>query len=361
MKDKKERKVNYSNRKKLMSATAMLLVSALMLVTTTVAWFTMSKEVEVTGINMTATVPETIEISLGLGQNSGVLTAKGTDNGVDMVQAPANSDESLDWSNTVAFYDYYLAPKLEPASSVNGANIWTTDDANGVGKTVNSVGTSTAGTEGTKTLVTTKHPANVTPNANAAADYIDFPVWIRTTQASDVSLSVKATVIKGTNGDAVQPGNGDTSMLYKAARVAVLKTANKTGNGVIIPYAGTTAQTTSKYYQDGKALDSAATLGTQGSGAAYGDVVAVNQTGDGDGTGADSIVTVPGKSPTITDNYAGNCTNSSSNYGNAVCVTVRVWLEGEDEDCWNATAGQDFQIALAFTKVTTTNTNTNTP
>ena len=44
---------NVSARRKLIPAVAMLATSAAMLSTSTYAWFTMSKEVEVTGINMT--------------------------------------------------------------------------------------------------------------------------------------------------------------------------------------------------------------------------------------------------------------------------------------------------------------------
>lgn len=343
-----------SPMKKLVPAAGMLMVSATMLATSTFAWFTMSKEVEITGIQMTATVPETIELSLGLGQNSGTLTSGSAAGGI--VSAPLNSDTSTDWTNSVAFYNYYAVPKMTPASSINGATILTTNDANGVGKTVDATGSAIAGTKGTITLVNAKTTA---PNSETGrADYIDFPVWIRTTQTSNVSLSVRAKVTDGENTSAVAtPNSGD--MLYKAARVSILKSADgtatpATSDGVIIPFADDTAQTSAKYYVSGKALGTAGTLGTQGSGTAYGDVDAVTQnTTSGMATpDGDAIITVPGKGQTVATNYTGGSTNSSSNYGESVCVIVRVWLEGEDKDCWNATAGQDFQIALEFAKKT---------
>jgi hypothetical protein len=343
-----------STAKKLLPATMMLAVSASMLATSTYAWFTMSKEVEVTGIQMTATVPATVELSLGYGQSGNTLTGKTGTDGIELVKAPENSDTSLDWSNTVAFYDYYAAPKLIPASSINGSSIWSTTDADGVGKTVKADGTSTAATKGTLTLVS----ANTsTPNNSADAHYVDFPVWLRTSETSNITLSVKANVTDGENNAAVATA-GSGSMLYKAARVSILTSADgsaapASSAGVIIPAANGTAQTTGKYYVDGKALGSAATLGTQGSGAAYGDVDAVTQNTTANmTTGADgeAVITLKGKGGTLATNYVGNSTNTSSNYGDATCVIVRVWLEGEDEDCWNATAGQDFQIALEFTK-----------
>ena len=62
---KTNEKKNTSAKKKLIPAVAMLTTSAVMLSTATYAWFTMSREVEVTGIKLTATTPQTIEISLG--------------------------------------------------------------------------------------------------------------------------------------------------------------------------------------------------------------------------------------------------------------------------------------------------------
>ena len=355
MKANTKNKKGSSTMKKLVPAAGMLMISAAMLATSTFAWFTMSKEVEVTGIQMTATVPETIELSLGLGQSGSELTSGSAAGGI--VSAPANSDTSEDWSNTVAFYNYYAVPKMTPASSITGATILTTDDANGVGKTVDATGTAKAGTKGVVTLVNSK---TVTPNAETGrADYVDFPVWIRTTQTSNVSLSVRAVVTDGENTEAVANAPSG-NMLYKAARVSILKSSDgtaapATSDGVIIPFANTTAQTTDKYYVDGKALSTATTLGAQGSGEAYGDVTAVTQntTSGMDAPNGTAIITVPGKGQTVSANYQGGSTNSSSNYGDAVCVIVRVWLEGEDEDCWNATAGQDFQIALEFAKKTT--------
>ena len=38
-------------------------------------------------------------------------------------------------------------------------------------------------------------------------------------------------------------------------------------------------------------------------------------------------------------------------YGAAKKYYIRVWLEGEDFECWNANAGQDFTISLKFSKI----------
>lgn len=344
-----------SVKRKLIPAVAMLATSAAMLSTSTYAWFTMSKEVEVTGINMTATVPDNIQISLGYGQKTGALTAIGSDSGMKLVKAPENSDTSEDWSNNVAFYDYYKVPKLTPASSNTGATIYTTNDANGVGKTVDANGTSNLGTEGILELLTADKTAVVEPaSSTERADYVDFPVWLRSSSVSDTSISIRATVKDGENRNAVNAAeNGDT--LYKAARVSVLTGASaNTSDGVIIPYDGSNQ---GSYYVSNKALTATGTLGTRETSSTYGEVDKVTQntaaaTGDGE-----VIFVVPGSNSSLsagTDFSNGAATKSSTNYGAAVCVIVRVWLEGEDVNCWNATAGQDFQIALEFTKKETT-------
>ena len=55
-----ENKNKHSARKKLIPAVAMLTTSAIMLSTATYAWFTMNKEVEVTGINLTGITYEKV-------------------------------------------------------------------------------------------------------------------------------------------------------------------------------------------------------------------------------------------------------------------------------------------------------------
>ena len=346
---------NISARRKLIPAVAMLATSAAMLSTSTYAWFTMSKEVEVTGINMTATVPDNIQLSLGYGQKTGALTAIGSNDGMKLVKAPENNDMSEDWSNNVAFYDYYKVPKLTPASSNTGSAIYTTNDANGVGKTVNETGLSIAGTEGALELLAADKTAVVEPaSSTERADYVDFPVWLRSSSISDTNISIRATVTDGTNSNAVNvAGNGDT--LYKAARVSVLTGPNtNTSAGVIIPYDGSDQ---GSYYVSNKALTAEGVLGTRETSNTYDVVDEVTQnTAAATGNG-EVIFVVPGSSSSLSagSNFSnGAATKSSNNYGEAVCVIVRVWLEGEDVNCWNATAGQDFQIALEFTKNETT-------
>ena len=354
-----------SVKRKLIPAVAMLATSAAMLSTSTYAWFTMSKEVEIQNIQLTATTPGNVQVSLGLGQNIGVLThINDTDSkGVELVAAPKNDSDSLDWSNNVAFYDYYKVPKLKPSSSTTGGSIFIVPDANitNVGKTV-SDGTAVAAREATMTLVDSKNSPNVTPEGEDN-HYIEFPVWFRTAGSEDVNLKVEVTAQVGGNDSANKPAAGAQNKLYRAARVAVLKTTDgsswTSASNVILPKDGADAQVlANKYYAKDNsdnplALKSASDFTSSDennrAGDAYGTVTVY------DGTSA--VVTIAGKNSNAAAQYAGNCTTTDPGttdkiYGNATCIMLRVWLEGEDKDCWNATAGQDFSINLKFTEVT---------
>jgi len=120
----------------------------------------MSREVEVKNIQMTATVPEDIQISLGkiykdastatdsesfaLNKSTGWLKLSSGEaeapRGVTVTEGVASAvdNDELDWSNTADISAYYSFGKLIPAFSTNGANIYYTPDADGVGKTVKS-------------------------------------------------------------------------------------------------------------------------------------------------------------------------------------------------------------------------------
>ncbi|MBR1563068.1 MAG: hypothetical protein IJ645_07660 [Ruminococcus sp.] len=250
-------KKNTSSKKKLLPAAGMLALSAAMLSSATFAWFTMSREVEVQNIQMTATVPEDIQISLGaigsasdstsLAKNTGYLTA----GSVSGVTDPGTT--VYNWSNTADISHYYTFGRLIPASSTTGENIYFTPDANGVGKTIKDTAkfyiaatknaataenaTGVGGTSTTDKLNTTAHlnTADAWANGgtrstawNATHDdgyYVDIPVWFRTSSVNGAELSVKAYVVDQANPNATtnSAAKTDGKELYKAVRVSVLE------------------------------------------------------------------------------------------------------------------------------------------
>lgn len=316
---KTNEKKNTSAKKKLIPAVAMLTTSAVMLSTATYAWFTMSREVEVTGIKLTATTPQTIEISLGQATTSNTLT-----HGVEAT-AP-NSDDM--WTHTAATGSVYQDfGKLIPVSSVDGFNMFYTEKATENGKKVSDVpnpftkAETAVGWEFKEGGKSAETGAVVNAAENDGSGYyLDIPVWFRTTSTDAVTLGLEVEIKNSSDDDT-------KSVLYKAARVAILP-ETKSAQKVF-------SETGAKYYKDGKAVATAgATLA-----ASYGDVSAATE------------ATVTGGKVTNPDAATQDATVTASTgtgYGGAVKYYIRVWLEGEDEACWNANAGQDFVINLKF-------------
>lgn len=316
---KTNEKKNTSAKKKLIPAVAMLTTSAVMLSTATYAWFTMSREVEVTGIKLTATTPQTIEIFLGQATTSNTLT-----HGVEAT-AP-NSDDM--WTHTAATGSVYQDfGKLIPVSSVDGFNMFYTEKATENGKKVSDVpnpftkAETAVGWEFKEGGKSAETGAVVNAAENDGSGYyLDIPVWFRTTSTDAVTLGLEVEIKNSSDDDT-------KSVLYKAARVAILP-ETKSAQKVF-------SETGAKYYKDGKAVATAgATLA-----ASYGDVSAATE------------ATVTGgkvTNPDATTQVATVTASTGTGYGGAVKYYIRVWLEGEDEACWNANAGQDFVINLKF-------------
>jgi len=395
-----------SAKKKLIPAAGSLLISAAMLGTSTYAWFTMSREVEVQNIQMTATVPEDIQISLGkigtdnadasvnnavsLAMNNGYLIVSDT----DTVVAPREGNvqyNAIDWSNTADISQYYRFGRLIPASSDTGAKIFFTPDANGIGQTVKvdakyytaaealtPKNESTASGSADGTFKATSH-VNLASNdpwgsgtgtrstewnyTNDDGYYIDIPVWLRTSSTEGADVKVKAYVV---DRNAITRFGTDTSgtstdkELYRAVRVAILNSSGAeaaSGTGNLIPVAdgdNVLAGGAGPLYQGASILDW------------YNPAVVNNASGTNPskvwGGAVNSVASQGATNPTYTpandieiydgDKSVAHLNAGSGNvYGNATQVWIRVWLEGEDQDCYNETAGQDWSINLMFEKI----------
>ena len=324
-----ENKNKHSARKKLIPAVAMLTTSAIMLSTATYAWFTMNKDVQLTGINLTATVPAAMQISLGHLDNN-------------VVYAPKNTNESVDWSNIVAFNSVYKKEgKLIPASSINGDNIYYTEEAKGVGDEVSDGAVFKQAT----TPATLSADDSITP---VDGYYIDIPVYFRTSETGtgSVNLDVKADITP----TAMNTG------LYKAARIAILgcdletepaeatyatmvNTANADSAGVI-RLEGSAYYSNRVTSKTNQAVNKATTYtGVNDSNGVYADVDTVIQRKDN--ISGESVVTVARRLES----------DQNKVYGTATKKIIRIWLEGEDTACWNANAGQGFTINLTFTTI----------
>jgi len=414
MKARIDTKNKSSAKKKLIPAAGSLLISAAMLSTSTFAWFTMSREVEVTGINMTAVVPEDLQISLGdeatgakklLSANT---TLDGTSAGETQydagtqvfsqtIKAPTTDDNTNDWHNSVAFSDFYKTARLIPASSTDGNYLFKTKDATEQGKEVSNSArfdlVTVAGTDAKNDMAGLY--VNGDPSTAGALDdransgyYVDFPVWFRTSSQKDsvtgltdaagdsattLQLGVKATITQYTGTEAKED-------LYHAVRVAVLPaTANTTAgiaktDGTItgVIHDGVEKTAGKKYYDrytagnseltdplTRQAVKAPGTLAFDPStneltnvGGIYGEADIVKQvstksavSGETDFYGdGEVVVSVP-------------LATSQNEFGTPVKYIIRVWLEGEDQYCWNPNAGQDWNVSLQFVKLDSTTAN----
>jgi hypothetical protein len=429
MKNNDKRKGN--NAKKILPAAGMLALSASMLATSTYAWFTMSREVEVSNIQMSATVPEDIQISLGrIGTiSNGAITAStkesdaslanglgGLVNTDGVVTAP---EKDWDWSNIADISEYYQFGKLIPASSTSGANIFFTPNANGNGQTIaagasfyaantailtpnteaNVTGTGTNPLNATAHIINSKSGGKVNDTWSAGGTgkyqgsigwnntkddgyYIDIPVWLRTSSSDGANLSVLAYV-KPRNTKQTNSADGDA--LYRAVRVAIIEdkvsseTTTPTTHGILpitdgwnVSADGTTAGTLKDApFQLTKATYAESILNWYGRDLTTGasaPTALTALTGNADGAKAAASATTPAydkavvydpftASSNVVATLAAPTKDSNgvktANYGTPTKITVRVWLEGEDPDCWNDTAGQDWSINLKFNNETT--------
>jgi hypothetical protein len=339
----------------------------------------MAREVEVTNIQMTASVPADLQISLGmlsglgteadghgLGDNWGNLVpAIGTSADNGGVANPG--DDARYWSNTADVSAYYALGKIMPASSTSGLNLYFTPDASGVGKTIKTgakyyaaveqadiykdangaeymttlhayTGKTSADTSGAVTAWNAAYKKGTEWNkTNDDGYFVDIPVWIRSSSETATQLSVDAYVSTSSKKD-----NDD---LYLAARAVILNDTRKTSGGLIEikednysaytdPETKTTKKTSIVDFMSTTNSTGAAVASTSdkvnGGTATYGAETRY------DGTTANGV-TVPARS-------------AAGQYGDSVKIWIRVWLEGEDPNCWNENAGQDFNISLKFSR-----------
>ena len=317
-----------SAAKKIIPAVGMLALSATMLSTSTYAWFTMNKEVEMTGLSMTATVGEGMEIALAEVNGTAITTPSLTTPG---------DDRSESWGSAVAVGEYYeKIGLLSPASSVDGKNLF---DAQKV-----SNGGRKAGKYVSLTLPDSMTP--ITPKSELVAGskiksdstqkgfYVDVTVHLRTNKkatATDANENVYCKLVIKNNKNTSDEYSDDTldaTELYKAVRVA------------FIPSANDTSSTTNIFGVDDNYLTAGKAVKQAGDAATALDTVTVVMT---DAVTNDSFDKVSGVDSGLDIPLA----TTGNNYGH-LDFTVRVWLEGESASCINDNAGQSWNIDLAF-------------
>ena len=339
---KTEKRKN-SALKKLIPAVAMLATSAVMLSTATYAWFTMNKEVKMTGLNMTATVGEGIEIALAQ-KNSDGLTFRSSNTA--LVAPDDNSSES--WNSAVVVGNYYeLIGKLKPVSSIDGVSFFEATDASNSGKVADTYVaidvTDKYASTGFDTMTTERGTFSDTTTVGTGTQegyYVDIPVHIRTTKIKSVDkesgeIQCKIKINDATPDDVKNNlAQGDTPELYKSIRVAFIGLNGGTFSNICSNNNLIFGATKDCYRGDYVAVKAAGTGDTARQAANLTEATIDSDADVSTLTAQDTGLVLP---------FA----ESSGKYGHLDFI-VRVWVEGESTFCNDDEAGQSWNIDLAF-------------
>lgn len=286
-KDKRKQKTS----KKIVAAFAMFALSASMLGTATYAWFTMNREVTVTGMEVHTHVGDNLLISPDtLASNT--------------VNAESTFKSSMDVSLVEAL--------LEPVSTIDGANFYYTStfnvggDGNALDKTayfdysVTGLGAATNTTD-----YNNKFSENyaITKTLGTAEGYKDYVFQLKANNTDSNSKYVNLTNITLTQGAI------NESASLQAFRTAVFvenlgttPTAPTGGLGTLKTILSNESGTSgAHYFNNGQAVNSTSSL---------------------------SSVLQPNTAASL-----GTVAGGTTNYYK---VVVRLWLEGEDENCNNS-------------------------
>lgn len=311
-KDKKQGEMNMrknvnkksNNRSKVVSALAMLLVGAVALSSASYAWFTMSKQVKVTGIELTATAPDNILIA-----TNSAHEAIGDYASVQTLNDNTKTNDVLVGGTTTAISDDTL---LYPASSLDGVNnkIFQTEDIQDEG--------------GAKTDA--KFEAAINNADNNKVFYVDVPLFILTTGSEPVKVAINQKQSEIINGST------DGQKIYKAVKFAVLN-ADESKN------IGGTYESKDAEELFGNPVIAAGTLPATG-------IIA----------DTDSVIKLGTANATILNANKIELAGSSSNGTvdgkyTPTEVTVRIWIEGQSKACVTANANQNFKFNLVFDAV----------
>ena len=358
----------------------------------TAAWFASNREVSGDNMQISMETPEYVQISPGKTTDV-VLNAQGDllvlSNSGAVSEPDVSSD--YDWSNYLDVSNYYCFGKLIPASSVSGEQIIFTPDAvqtgrelkgdarfiRADGKTDNDL-RQTAGKEDandpdTDSLMAStyayrsqneKNEAEYWTgyrgytkwyNTNDDGYYVDIPIWLRSNAAEDVPLTVQGYVTRK-DGSILNDEDPTDEAIYKAVRIAILTEAGEAA----------------AYKADSENEDSSTahniiplTNGVEGDSIldSYNYTVTRDTTNTRDNDKLFGLQ-MSGTDPAVVCSYQEYkaydkdndriikliAPDEDSEWGRAEKLIVRTWLDGEDMDCWNETAGQDWCICLSFLK-----------
>lgn len=338
--------------KKLIPALALLVVSAILMGTSTFAWFSLNSKVNVTGMTVTTKIGDSLQIA---GDTLGSTAKKAESN----------------FSNGLYQPVYGL---LEPVSTTNGTNFWYTSTTN-----VKADGNAIADEYVAYNRTTNEGKNAFDKNYSFAYDdddedcmgYVDYVFQIKATNTADSATALKMTSVNLIYNDATLAGDNLTKI--KAYRVAIFVediTSSDPAGGVgelktILSQADSAYFNTVTYNVKNDAVGT--TSGSDGlfeyiDGDLYGNnadptaatkwyttnslstaadvtpYVTVTTEATAKTTGKQMAVNGTSTLGTVSNfNTAATLANVTENSTEYFKVVVRMWLEGEDTTCNNET------------------------
>jgi hypothetical protein len=267
-------KKNSSPKKKLLSAIAMLTVSAVTLSTATYAWFTMNKEVRVTGMEVKTQVGDSLLIA---------TSSAGTGKAADSI-----------FQNGLNQSVYGL---VNPVSTINGSDgsFFYTYDANADG--------SKSADTGVIPYTAVGNSDSFTVGTDTYKAYLDYVFEIKAINTESTAQYLNLTGLNLLY-------DGQQLSDEHAYRVAIFSQDLASGGTEYV--ASTTGSAASKIFAP--------------TGYTY------------FGTGDKAVKTTAVKddvSPSVNDSSAGWSKQIAGNSTDYTKITVRLWLEGEDDTCFS--------------------------
>lgn len=317
------------------SAIAMLIVSAIVLTSSTFAWFSMAKKVEVESMKLSITSPEGIQLSANAKAWTTTITKAELEGQADTAYARFNAYDG----NT-----NYFPSVLSPASSIFHYTAstkmpeWYSGSINADGK-----------------LITTKITAD---NASTAC-YVSFDLFVKLAEAQKVGFE-KSTITCETNPEAVY------AMCIATVNCGqVTDPTDTVAMASLTPTSQNSTVTTALGRRNNYVVYELDSLNhTAASGLTSGTVDSYRQAIKAAGE-VTPIKPVEGSSLSanispLNSGITGNTyaelvySNSSSEayfnaYAGITKIRVYIWMEGQDSDCANDVAGQDIDVNFVLT------------
>lgn len=320
-----------ANRTKLFSAIGMFTISAAMLASSTFAWFTMNKTVEVTGMKLQATAEKGILINEMARPSEGTWSESAiAGQAAPIALRPASTSNFTDWwhansrkTNLEAGIGSGTATAVDSDNTVQLAS---GEYYSSLANALTDVTSATADTNAERTVYYNDGiGANSDTLDEGEAYYIKYTYYIKSSanEALNVSAGNLQAAVKATKTAGAGSGTTHSSDALDSALRVGIKVTDDDKATIFAPVAG--ADANYKVTKDAAGSDSVA-------------ITPIVASTTGTATAATAINAANVSLPAVT--------------ANGIAVDVYVWFEGEDTNCKSDNLAEildNYQIDITFT------------